>query len=484
MTERPIPVHVGSEAPARWSDIEELQRKLGNKANQWLRDKRRPAMARDDLDWTSHGLEPRWVGLDTADCAAAIAPSAFHGQGADEFDRFREGAATRGEVALVISPIGGEEDDPRTVSLFRKDASVILGHVESSIVGRRLGLGANVQAADNLDDADRQLALRLASLNPAPQWHTLTIAGAKLVQASGQSTVHPPQGTLIPIMETELGEPVVGAWISPDGVERRYIVPADTPWPQLLNWLTEQALPEFVPGAMQRARRHLASDPALMTRRERVVRNALADLEADYRARKSSLTEELIAAQAAATSIREGLLYGTGVRLVESVKAVLQSAGIAVVDVDEMLGDTKNADLLCTFASTSVLVEVKSASGNAPERAYEDLVRHLREWAHLPDAPQIVGGALVVNHQIRKPPQERSMQPYARPEFLAAQTQPVVTTLELLQAWRENDWSSARSLLFGEQGTSQRAERVRPHPGETDGVAETNRKRGWFGRRS
>ncbi len=35
-----------------------------------------------------------------------------------------------------------------------------------------------------------------------------------------------------------------------------------------------------------------------------------------------------------------------------------------------------------------------------------------------------------------------------RPEFLAAQTEPVITTLDLFDAWREEDANSVRRLLF------------------------------------
>ncbi len=205
----------------------------------------------------------------------------------------------------------------------------------------------------------------------------------------------------MPIVETSLGEPVVAAWISQDGVERRYIVPAETPWPLLLQWLLERSLPEYVPNAMRRARRPLATDETLMTRKERSARAALTELEADYAARRTGLEREVQAAQTAASVVRDGLLHGTGGALVDAVRSVLESAGVTVVDLDDQLGGTKNADLLCTYDGHSRLVEVKSASGNAPERAYEDLVRHLREWAGLPGRTPVEGGALVLNHQHR-----------------------------------------------------------------------------------
>lgn len=483
MSQRPIPIHVGSETPTRWREIEELQRKAGSNANPWLRDKRRPAVAGDDIDWVASGLEPRWIGFDTADCAAALAPSVFHGQGADEFDRFRDGAANRGEIAIVISPIGGEEKSPHRMSIFQGSASVSIGGSDTSIAGRQLGLGAGVQLRQDLGEVDRQLGLRLLNLRPAPQWYRLTLESQIFIQPNGARVAGPPEGTLFPILETELGEPVVAVWLSTDGVERRYLVPSDVPWLQLLSWLSEQALPEFVPGTMERARRHLATDPSLMTRRERGARDVLADLEADYVVRKERLTEELLAAETAARSVREGLLYGTAGSLVKAVQLVLEAAGITVVDVDEMLGDTSNADLLCTFDGRSVLVEVKSASGSPSERLYQDMLRHLREWPHLPHVPHVDGGALIVNHQTRKPPQERDVQPFTRPEFLAARSEPVVTTLGIFEAWREEDWDSVRILLFGEPASGHPAERVPPSP-EPVVPGGAPRKRGWFGRRT
>lgn len=49
---------------------------------------------------------PVQVGSDTADRSAALHPSVIHGHGAAEFERFREGAARRDEMTLVILPMG------------------------------------------------------------------------------------------------------------------------------------------------------------------------------------------------------------------------------------------------------------------------------------------------------------------------------------------------------------------------------------------
>jgi len=164
--------------------------------------------------------------------------------------------------------------------------------------------------------------------------------------------------------------------------------------------------------------------------------------------------------------------YGTGTPLVDAVRSVLELADVKVVDLDDELGGTKNADLLCSYGGRSRLVEVKSASRNAPERAYEDLVRHLREWEQLPGSAPVDGGALVLNHQHRMVPHERNPNPYNRPEFLTAQTEPVITTLALFDAWREDDVDGVRRLIFGD------AQLRTPEP--TGELGPARPKRGWF----
>lgn len=470
MSQLPIPVHVGSEPPASRDDIEARQKEFGGDASPWLLKQRRPALAGAALDWSVLGFEPRWLGFDTADCVAALQPSIYSGHGADEFNRFRQAAESRGETALVISPIG-QLDDGNARCVFGPSDSIYLGRVASRINGRPLGRGASVRPAGGLGGADGLLALRLLSCDPAPSWWTLSLDGVTMRAYNG-TMHHPAQGSLEPIIETELGEPVVAAWVSPDGVERRYVVPFETPWPVLLKWLLEQGLPEFLPGAMRRARRHLTSDTTTMTRRERDARSALVELETDYATRRANLEHDLEGSQAAASAVREGLLYGTGGALVDAVRAVLESADVKVVDLDEELGGTKNADLLCSFGGRARLVEVKSASGPAPERAYQDLVRHLREWEQIQASTPIGGGALVINHQHRLVPDERRKRPYDRPEFLAAQTEPVVTTLALFEAWREDDVTAVRRLIFGDADPLVSESTQEP----------ASPKRGWFKR--
>jgi len=480
MTQLPIPVHIGSEPPDHWDDIEARQREYGEEAAPWLQEQRRPAIAGPAYDWTVLGFEPRWIGYDTADCAAALQPSIYSGQGAEEFTRFRQGAGGRGEIALVICPIGALDKEERKVrNVFGPPVdSVSIGQSYTSISGRLLGKEAGVRPAADLGDADGHLARRLLNCNRAPRWRTLSLSGTVLESIHGREP-HPADGTLVPILETELGEPVLAAWVSPDRVERRYIVPVETPWTTLLQWLLDQALPEFVPGAMRRARRQLATDVFLMTRAERAARNALAELESDYASSRDALRRQLKEAETAASSVREGLLYGTGNQVVDAVRAVFEAADITVVDLDERLGGTKNADLLCTYGEQSRLVEVKSASGSASERLYQDLLRHLREWPSLPGSAPVAGGALVINQEHRKDPKDRNRRPFERPEFMAAQTEPVIATLDLFDAWRQEDYEAIRKLLFG----AASAATATSSPLNAEKQPPSKPKRAWFGRR-
>lgn len=472
-----VPVQIGSEPPSKWDEIEARQANAGESANGWLRNQKRPAIADADLDWAGAGLNPHWVGTDSVECAAALEPSPFHTQGAEEFERFRGGAKARGETALVISPIGKPliGTTQSFQSLLDGGDSVSLGQFHTYISGRILPSGGEIRAAAGLSEADKDLARRLRNSTPGLRWRHLSMVGPSEEGWQGR-TEYAPEGTLVPILETALGEAVAAVWLSPDGVERRYIVPVETPWSLLLGWLMTQALPEYVPAAMRRARRNLSTDIDLMTRRERDARAALTALRSEYQIRERDLLNDLMSAESAANSTRDALLYGTGGRLVDAVRTVLESANLTVVDLDEDLGDTKNADLMVTHRGRSRLVEVKSASGSASERSYEDLMRHLREWPHLPGCGAVEGGALIFNHQYRHLPEDRSRQPFSRPEFLAAASEPIITTLSLLDAWREEDDVLIRSLLFGSDDARD-GEPENPGTPPSDESAGTRRRR-------
>lgn len=479
MSQQPVPIHIGTHDLTWWDDIEARQRAQVDTYNVFLSSGRRPSAADPGLDWAGFGLEPRWVGYDSADCAAALHPNVFSGQGADEYQRFRDGAENRGELALVISLLGNTDTDQVRSSLSRRDDSVMISAFNTTISSRPLGKGARVRAADGLSGADAQLASRLITCQPPLPWRALTLDGMTFETYRGTEH-HPAAGTLEAVVETELGEPVVAVWTSPDEIERRYVIPAETSWPVLLAWLTEKALPDLVPGAMRRARRHMANDPTLTTVREQAAQAAVAALDAAYARERHELLAEAAAAQAEASSVRDGLLYGTGSVLVDAVTQALRSAGINVVDLDELLGGTKNADLLCSFDGRVRLVEVKSASGNAKERLYDDLVGHLREWPTLARSSPVEGGALIVNHQISRPPQERDAATFNRPEFVNAQNEPVIATMQLFEAWRAGDDARLVGLLFDNTPGATTRRPTRPAAGSTDPAP----RRSWRRRRT
>jgi hypothetical protein len=197
----PIQVHVGSEALPRWDEIEQLQRDHGKELAPIMRDARRPLIASSDLDWARYGLAPRWIGDDTTDCAVALQPAVFAGHGADEYERFETGAASRGEVALAVSQIGGQQLRPRSV-LDEFDGGVSLRGTFTSIAGRTLGRGASVQVADGLTAAERDLALRLRNVTPPLEWSRLSVIGAALHSGDGSGvTHHYPEGDIVPILQ-------------------------------------------------------------------------------------------------------------------------------------------------------------------------------------------------------------------------------------------------------------------------------------------
>ena len=58
------------------------------------------------------------------------------------------------------------------------------------------------------------------------------------------------------------------------------------------------------------------------------------------------------------------------------------------------------------------------------------------------------GGVLIVNHQHRLPPAERSHAVYDRPDFLRNLAAPVISSRELYEWWRSAAWDQIRSAVF------------------------------------
>jgi hypothetical protein len=440
------------------------------------------------LDWQRHGLQPRWLTMETSDCAVALEPGHFAGRGDDERNRFLAGVAQRGELALLVSVIGDVDDDsPRSV-LSRFDASVSLSDLYTSVCGRRLPTGTRPTIAPDLSAADRDLAIRLLTRPAGAPWWALTLSGATTVRGDGfgGETRREAQGRLEPILLDALGDPVVAAWVSPAGDQRWYVIPDATDWNNVLGWLIHSALPAYAPAVLRGARSPHFVDPDLQTAEELTARQALAALEARYAEEKTHLEQELRGAEQRAESVRYGLLYGTSDELVDAVAAALTAAGLHTVDLDQDLGDTKSADLLVSAEGAGArLVEVKAAGGAAQEHLVGHLERHLDTWPQLRPGVPITGGVLVVNHQHKLHPSERSAQVYSRPEFVAALSVTVLSTLELFGWWRVGDWSAIRAAMLGTESTtapaagrsnSPAAPQVRQKPAETT-------RRGWWPRR-
>jgi hypothetical protein len=424
-------------------ELQEQKRGWGN----WQRSLRVPGT----LDWQKHGLEPRWLGMETSDCVVAVEPGFFHSHGADERDRFLAGALRRNELALVLSVIGNNDDDSSRSALSRYDSSVHLSETFTSINGRRLPVGTRPEIAPGLGPADRDLAIRLLTRPAEAPWWSLHLNGARVERGDGSGSMnHEAEGHLHPILIDALRDPVVAAWTPPSGDQRWYIIPDATNWDAILGWLMQRALPEYVPSSLRRARSPHFTDTALQTVDELAAQQSLERLEADYATEKAHLEQDLHEAKAHAEPIRYGLLYGTGGELVRAVAAVLTAAGLDAIDLDEELGATKSADLLVSASGPPRrLVEVKAASGAAQEHLVGHLQRHLETWPQLrPDVP-VTGGVLVVNHQHKLHPSERAAQVYSRPEFVASLTVAVMSTVELFQRWRAKDWTAIRNAMLG-----------------------------------
>lgn len=488
---KPVPVHVGLARPKPSDEQAATDARPSNP----LFHRRRSPLEDLGFDWARHDLEPRWLAMESSDCAAALDPRNVHRSGASELERFLTGAATRHETALIIATIGDVDDHRPRPLMATADATVSPPGVEEYIAGARLPSGATASLVSALGAADRDLGLRLLNGRPADaSWWSLTLSGSEVHPGDGGPvTRYEATGQLEPILIDGLGHPVVAAWTPASGNQRWYIVPDVSDWHSILDWLLERALPEYVPGALRRARSPLVHDPALQTRAEVAARRALNDLDASYAQERGRLEAQLEEARAEAELMRNGLLYGTGAELEHAVATVLEAAGFAVVSLDEFLGDTTSADLLASHGSERHLVEIKSASGNASESFVGQLERHLQTWPQLrPDEP-VDGGVLVVNHQHRLEPAERTPSVYVRQEFVDTLTVPVLSARQLFDWWRDSDWAAVREAVLA-QKSGQPDEEPAPNTRTTPATSPnaeppepTGRAGGWrrrFGRLS
>ncbi|MEU8295621.1 hypothetical protein [Streptomyces pseudogriseolus] len=110
-------MHIGQPEPGSERDRElKLWEQQG-------RDHSAPTHVPADVDWQQHGLQPRWLGMESSDCPAALSPGHTHGRGDEEMRRLLAGARQRGELALVLAVIGRAEEDRTRHSLFSADAT-------------------------------------------------------------------------------------------------------------------------------------------------------------------------------------------------------------------------------------------------------------------------------------------------------------------------------------------------------------------------
>lgn len=445
-----VPVHVGQPVPD--SEEERLLLRSWNSARARLAFQRDRLRVPHGVDWESHGFCPRWFGQESSDCIVALQPGRYHRLGAEETERFLAGARSRDEVAIVVASIGDAESETVRNVFADHDSTVDLSAQYSYIGGRRLPTGTIPRLAQDLSAPERDLALRLLNRPGDAPWWAMELRGMTTTRGDGLGgeTHHQPEGELRALLVDGLGDPVVAVWVSSTGDQRWYVVPDATSWDTILDWLIKSLLPELVPTALRRVRSAHFTDPGLQTKDELAAQAALEAMERRQAAEKEQLEEALSAARDSAAEARNGLLYSTGKELVRAVAAVLNEAGLDVVDLDAELG-TRSADLLVTDGrGPGRLVEVKAESGAAKENLVSDLERHLNTWPQLRPNEAIEGGVLIVNHQHRRHPAERTPQVYSRAEFVAALRVPVLSTWQLYQWWASGELDSIRKAVIGD----------------------------------
>ncbi|MFJ2504077.1 hypothetical protein [Microbacterium sp. NPDC087592] len=390
-------------------------------------------------------MAPHWEDDDASECVVAFEPRVFPDPNLNQLERFIEGARQRGEIALVVSSMRGsdESDGDDVVNIFSAGGAEYVDAWDTQILSRPLGARSRIRPAGGMTAADRDLALRL--LNYELDWRILELHGREEHTQYGMQD-YSPAGYLEPILVTALGEPVVAAWVSPNEVERRYIVPADVEWVVIAEWVRDKALPALNIQAVQRFRPEEAVPDALRTTRELVCAAKISELDAEYATARAVLDAEQAEATADASEVRELLLYSRGTDLETGVARVLRDAGVKVTELDKLIG-TQSADLLTVWQGRRRLVEVKSAGGAAGEDLYGQLRKHLDAWAAARREP-VESGALVVSHGLRIPPTQRDRKVYTRPEFFRSLEHPVVSALDLFDAWRGGDWDRVREMFF------------------------------------
>lgn len=435
-------------------------------------DVQRSPLTSESINWDELGMTPRWLGDDSSECVAAIQPKNMLNRGSAEWARFLNGAQQRSEVALVISMVGGSEE--RSDFFGGPTAHVDLpAAMFNSVGGPRIALASPPKVADGLGQADRDLALRVVNIRQRDSWShwwSLHLSGAHVEPGGGGPGRNMgPTGTFTPLLSSAAGEVVAGVWVSADGAVRHYVIPWLSSWKSVLDWLSRYAIPEYVPTAKRRIHTRIGEAPELQTEKEQAALSELARLEAEYSTRRIQFVQAVADAQAEAEPLRHDLLFGSGDTLKDAVRKVLEDAGLAVEDVDTLLGQTGNTDLLVTVDGRHRLVEVKWASGGASEGLVGDALRHLNTWPQFRPDIAVEGITLIVSSQSKLHPLDRNPAVYTRREFVESLTIPVVGIMDLFNAWRARDFDKIRAVVLGEPIAARN-----PTPAEPAEVVSTS----------
>jgi hypothetical protein len=184
-----VPVNIGQPEPGSEDERVRLAQQEQRGRSEY---KQRTPRVPGGLDWEKHGMQPRWLGMETSDCAVALEPGFYHGQGDTERDRFLAGARSRGELALVVAVIGDIDDDTPRHVLSNFDSSVQLSTWLRTISGSRLPAGGSRPTlAPDLGPADRDLAMRLLNSRPDAPWWVLRLNSLQGERGDGVEIVSP-----------------------------------------------------------------------------------------------------------------------------------------------------------------------------------------------------------------------------------------------------------------------------------------------------
>jgi hypothetical protein len=386
------------------------------------------------INWGIAGLTPRWVGMESWDCVAALEPGpGAYDLGAIERDRYIAGARQRQEMALLISTIGDPDPTPN------HDPSVPLILGAGSVHGHRLPTGTAVSIARNLTRTDRDLGLRI-SRRPLEAVWTLKLESSWLMGDSGGPMPTGPEGKLSPLLIDGLGNPVAAVWTSPKLDVRWYVLPSNADWLTVIDWLVRRAFPAYAPGALRRMHLDKRANIDYRTQEEVQAWQALVDLKDKYESNKKALEKKLRDARWKAQSVRDSLLFDTS-EPTYWVYHVLTKAGFKV---RILLSSEPGGLLATTWDGNRCLVDVRASSENATEELKADLESHVSTWRALRPEEPLTHAALIVHHQYTLPPSGRSEHVYASTEFPF----PVLSTRQLFDWWGAEDWPAIRNAVL------------------------------------